>query len=206
MTAEDIFSQFDEWVRTHGSGVYVPAKQGVDPPNYDPPVQQVREELREFVEVLVARNYHDSICEIGLGNHGGTHALWRMIFGRVLTVEVSEELVIRFNVAETQDGRSYFVVGNSNSPRTCRMAQAKDWHPFDVVVIDGDHRYDAVRMDWGLWHGFVRPSGIIALHDVLESGVMRLCGELKDGKVDGRSHMPHFIIHSDHVGFAWFDA
>jgi len=35
----------------------------------------------------------------------------------------------------------------------------------DFIFIDGDHLFDAVRLDWTLWSPFVAPHGIVALHD-----------------------------------------
>lgn len=35
----------------------------------------------------------------------------------------------------------------------------------DLVFIDGDHSPEACREDWELWHGHVRPEGVVAFHD-----------------------------------------
>ena len=37
--------------------------------------------------------------------------------------------------------------------------------PIDLLFIDADHSYEAVRADWELWGPKVRPGGIIACHD-----------------------------------------
>jgi predicted O-methyltransferase YrrM len=37
--------------------------------------------------------------------------------------------------------------------------------PIDLVFIDADHSYDAVRQDWENWSPFVRPGGAVAFHD-----------------------------------------
>lgn len=37
--------------------------------------------------------------------------------------------------------------------------------PIDFLLIDGDHREEAVRQDWNDWHPHVRENGIIAFHD-----------------------------------------
>lgn len=40
------------------------------------------------------------------------------------------------------------------------------WHEsIDMLFIDGDHSYEAVRRDWNNWTPFVKEGGIIALHD-----------------------------------------
>jgi predicted O-methyltransferase YrrM len=41
-----------------------------------------------------------------------------------------------------------------------------DWRlPIDFLLIDGDHREEAVEQDWNDWHPFVDCDGIVAFHD-----------------------------------------
>lgn len=43
---------------------------------------------------------------------------------------------------------------------------AAGWRaPVDLVFVDGDHREEACRLDWELWHPFVEPGGVVAFHD-----------------------------------------
>lgn len=43
---------------------------------------------------------------------------------------------------------------------------AKTWDkPIDILHIDGRHRYEDVKEDYELWSKFVRPGGVILLHD-----------------------------------------
>ena len=37
--------------------------------------------------------------------------------------------------------------------------------PIDFLLIDGDHREEAVEQDWNGWHPFVTENGIVAFHD-----------------------------------------
>jgi predicted O-methyltransferase YrrM len=37
--------------------------------------------------------------------------------------------------------------------------------PVDMVFVDGDHSPEAVREDWDVWHGHVKPGGVLAFHD-----------------------------------------
>lgn len=37
--------------------------------------------------------------------------------------------------------------------------------PIDLLFIDADHSYQAVRKDWDDWSSYVKVGGIIALHD-----------------------------------------
>lgn len=50
----------------------------------------------------------------------------------------------------------------------------------DLLFIDADHSYDAVRRDFELWSSFVIPGGIIVFDDVpFWPGPTRLCTELE---------------------------
>jgi predicted O-methyltransferase YrrM len=42
----------------------------------------------------------------------------------------------------------------------------RDWKlPIDFLLIDGDHREEAVERDWLEWSPFVKPDGVVAFHD-----------------------------------------
>lgn len=44
---------------------------------------------------------------------------------------------------------------------------SKDWNrPIDLLYIDGDHSYEAVRRDFLEWTPFIKPGGFLAMHDV----------------------------------------
>lgn len=60
------------------------------------------------------------------------------------------------HVVEAVKGYSYDVV------RTWERA-------IDVLFIDASHHYEAVQRDFQLWSAFVKPGGIVALHDVSPS-------------------------------------
>lgn len=58
----------------------------------------------------------------------------------------------------------------------------------EMLFIDADHSYDAVRRDWLEWSPFVRPGGFIALHDsrvcpdrlhTIQMGPVRLAKEIR---------------------------
>ena len=55
--------------------------------------------------------------------------------------------------------------------------------PIDILHIDGRHRYEDVKEDYENWSRFVRPGGIILLHDTSEFrepfGVHRLFAEIE---------------------------
>lgn len=52
-------------------------------------------------------------------------------------------------------------------------------HPIDLLFIDGNHEYEAVRQDFDLWLPKLRPGGMLCLHDACAKfpGVERLIAE-----------------------------
>lgn len=77
----------------HSSNGYIPAD--IVPGMGHPPdsISQVREEIAEFVNILLYKNLDNNILEIGIGDNGGTHILWRHIFNTVVTIEIRPEFV-----------------------------------------------------------------------------------------------------------------
>ena len=35
----------------------------------------------------------------------------------------------------------------------------------ELLFVDGDHTYDAVKQDWQSWSGLISPGGVVGLHD-----------------------------------------
>lgn len=54
-----------------------------------------------------------------------------------------------------------------NSQDQLSIAWAKSRGPFDLVFIDGDHKYDAAETDWKNYRGMTK---IIAFHDIAKGG------------------------------------
>jgi predicted O-methyltransferase YrrM len=57
----------------------------------------------------------------------------------------------------------------------------------DLLFIDGDHVYEAVKADFEAWHRHVKADGLILFHDYDERhpGVKRLVGEVLAGPLRG---------------------
>ncbi len=204
---ETIMSDLDAWVSRHGKDGYV-AEDFIPEENHglDHGIQQVRSEIREFVRVLLSKGLHGSILEIGLGDHGGTHILWRSIFDRVVTIEKSDDLIKRFKHSESLDSRSLIIMGASQDPRTLKRIK-RVLNSIDVLFIDGDHEYEAVYRDWVMYHGLVRPGGSIAFHDSIckqpHVGVAAFLEKLSNGEVDGKRHRLRHIVYSCEVGISY---
>ncbi len=58
----------------------------------------------------------------------------------------------------------------------------KQWNtPIDFIFIDGSHKYEDVKQDIAQWFPFIKPNGIIGLHDVVHTwpGPLQAWNEFK---------------------------
>lgn len=63
------------------------------------------------------------------------------------------------------------------------LEAAKKWdRPIDILFIDGSHEYEDVKADFFAFYPFVKPGGIIALHDIrgMWIGVIKFWEEIKE--------------------------
>jgi predicted O-methyltransferase YrrM len=56
------------------------------------------------------------------------------------------------------------IEGNSSDPNV--IWQCREWGPFDLIFIDGDHGYEASRNDFENYLPMLSEKGIMVLHDV----------------------------------------
>ena len=99
MTKEEIISELDKFVSSRGTGSYAYEAPTLPNPNphsrvygvgksYDNPIQQSRNEIYAFIDVLLQTNLRNVILETGAGEWIGSHFLWKMLFNKVITGNV----------------------------------------------------------------------------------------------------------------------
>ena len=207
---EQIKQQLDKWVAFNGSGKYITNETISASSGFgifeDVGIQQNRDEILEFAEVLKNMGVNGSILEIGLGYFGSTHFLWRLIFDKVITIEKSHERVRLFGSKLREfsgkwvlnDNKSHFLIGYSYEPETVKKAYGFKLVSVDVLFIDGGHRYEDVLTDYLLYEPLVRKGGIVAFHDVIDPD----CGV---GKFLKNFEIPiKKIVHSKYLGIGYY--
>ena len=114
------------------------------------------------------------ILEIGTAR-GGTLLIWSSLASqRVISCDlVHREVQKPLFEALPPPGSSCRVTlltGNSHDAAfKQRVAQALGGAQADFLFIDGDHTESGVTQDYSDYKEFVRPGGIIAFHDIVES-------------------------------------
>jgi hypothetical protein len=167
-------------------------------------IQQVELEIFSLVDVLLAElNSFNNSVEIGMGDFGGTHALWRLIFDKVTTLEIAPQTINKFkrNNPEFNDGRSTIVNGSSFDINNV----AKVPKEIDFLFIDGAHEYGAVYRDFSNYFKSVKKNGIIAFHDTKNEkyGVHKFTRELKNGNLGLQVNIKD-IWFSEEIGISYF--
>jgi len=156
--------------------------------------QQIRSEFLELAEMVKAQRCK-YIMEIGT-YRGGTLFVFSQLADAGSTVisldfhlsfmgkvygALQKPLLRKF----VRNGKSLFLLRqDSHLPETERVVRdILKGGQLDFLFIDGDHTYEGVRADFMMYSPLVRDGGLIAFHDVAESGgsreVHRLWEELK---------------------------
>ena len=220
METNTIIQELDKWVSDKGSNGYTEGKDqytinysGTKPIEG---IQQNRNEIKEFVEYLNGGHNSGTILEIGLGYYGSTHFLWRMIFDKVITIENKNNRIREFglNIQKyygkwiLDDGKSYFIHGNSNDPKTIRNLYELT-NEVDIIFIDALHSYESVLTDWLVYSPRVKKDGIVAFHDCEKrfpnrKGVAEFIDDLESGNIDGKKYEMNKIVHSTEQGICWY--
>ncbi len=151
---------------------------------------QIPEELCGLVDFLKTMKLRN-VMEIG-SEAGGTFWLWCQLAalggikisldkpdgdsgsGRFASVDA---LIARTKKFKTFAPRVCVLTGDSHRPPLRdAVQQALGEELLDFLFIDGDHSYEGVKKDFDDYRGFVRPGGLIAFHDIVDSEFHRKRG------------------------------
>lgn len=203
-TTTEVLKKVDLWGQQKNRPIWIPE-------NFEPKVvpedgwvletvQQVKSEVSELLDVILANGQFGIALEVGLGRYGGSSIIWREIFDKVISIEYSHERIQNFISREgTLDGKHMLICGSSQSRQV--FEKVKD-EQLDFLFIDGAHSYNGVRGDYENFARLVKPNGIIAFHDVVEDPrqpmleVFMFLKELSEGFIDSKVHNIQYIVNS----------
>lgn len=128
---------------------------------------QIQSELRDALNLIVSLK-PSVIVEIGCYK-GGTLYAWGQVCNRVYGITLLENYKYDRGLAQSLQSYGATVLeGDSHDPASRKWLMSQlNGSPVDVLVIDADHRFDAVKQDFLMYAPLVRPGGIVLLHDVL---------------------------------------
>ena len=169
---------------------------------------QIPGELRELMQ-LVEQRQPKRLLEVGTATGGTLFALARVCPHDAVLVSLDlpgrqfgggypaprEALYRRFAFGRQ---RVELLRGDSHTEELRdRAAALVPGGKFDVIFIDGDHRYEGVSRDFDLYSPLLVEGGLLAFHDINENttfGVPRLWQELTSGQ-RGLAGSPTEIVH-----------
>jgi predicted O-methyltransferase YrrM len=138
---------------------------------------QKRAEIRRLAAV-VRRLRPARVLEIGTA-HGGSFLVWtRLATADALLISIDlppwerddPNEVVKTGALRRFAGarqRVHLFRSSSHEPAVRRAAAALlGGLPLDFLFIDGDHSYDGVKQDFDDYAPWVRPGGVVALHDI----------------------------------------
>lgn len=149
---------------------------------------QLEDELAAFLQIVIDLQPR-SILEIGLC-FGGVFRIWHKASAkleRLVGIELHPpEWMTRTNGENdhlTPGGDCLIIQADSQLIQTRDRVRQFCPDGIDLIFIDGDHRYEAVTLDFALYHDLVSDCGVIALHDICSDSLQR-CG-IKGGADSG---------------------
>jgi len=169
---------------------------------------QDADELSQFLDLVRTLNVRRYL-EIGCRNGDTFYAVMRVIGpgGYGLAIDIPENGSTKNNLQTTVDDLNCAGIttelkfGESQSQSVINYVRART--PFDLVLIDADHRYDAIKRDFEVYREF---GNVIVLHDVAAPR-----GHISDGHVNGvgtlwneiKRHYRHheFVTQGSNMGF-----
>ncbi len=126
--------------------------------------------VREGVIVEIGSYRGKSTVALALGSRDGSHA-------PVFAVDPHEDFTgvsgFQFGPRDRDEfSQSILRCGVSELVRPVSLtsaAAAEGWDlPVGLLWIDGDHRYESVKLDLDLWRPYLAPRAFVALHDSVD--------------------------------------
>jgi predicted O-methyltransferase YrrM len=172
-------------------------------------IQQVPDEIAPAIHAMLMRGESlRSFLEIGSAAGGTAYLIHHYFRPETIVLIDTNQHSRTVNRPQVLSGIPYKeLIGRSDADAI--IAQAGEFGPYDLIHIDGDHLYPAVRRDVDAYLPFLSDGGFLMLHDsaLPEWGVARVTEELKaSAKTLGLEFLGDFRTkkHSRVLGVALF--
>lgn len=128
-------------------------------------IQQKKEEWLQFLTILDEHKVKN-VLEIG-SYDGGSTMSFSLICDTLYTIEFIDP---RYDVNKMKDNCSFtYIQGNSGLPEIVELVHKMTDTKFDLLFIDGNHVGEFAGDDFLNYYDMVRPGGLVALHDIIDS-------------------------------------
>lgn len=149
---------------------------------------QKRSELKSFMR-SVALLRPSAICEIGGANGGTLAAFCEVANADATLISIDFAYSATRRIAHKKLARNKqkvcCIAADSHDVATLnRVRRVLGDRKLDVLLIDGDHTYEGVKLDFEMYSPLVRTGGVVAFHDISPDSFMR-SGIKSDAYVGG---------------------
>ncbi len=145
-------------------------------------IQQIPDEIGPAIFAMLERGaVIESYLEIGAAA-GGTTYLINHFFRPQNIVLVDDnrhhKAGLRSEILKDIDRTE--IVGSSHDENV--IAEAREHGPYDLILIDGDHQYQFIKLDTVFYLPMLKSGGFFAMHDSIwkDGGIPRVVKELKE--------------------------
>ena len=144
-------------------------------------IQQIPDELAPCIEAIQKLGEVKSYLEIGVAAGGTTYIFNHYFHPEITLVDDNKHHKAKLRNAILDGVKRRELIGRSDGEDVLRAAREQ---MYDVIVIDGDHLYPAVKKDTENYLPLLNKGGFLIYHDSVmkEWGVYRIVKELKKNK------------------------
>jgi len=129
---------------------YTPAEWTLELPT----LQQLPREVATF-SYWIEHEKVKTFLEIGVASGGMMHYFINSLGLKGYGLDIVEPTMVSKDLVHVGD---------------CHSGESQKWAeehgPYDLVFIDGDHSYEAVKLDWELYRGMA--TKMVAFHDIFQ--------------------------------------
>lgn len=152
-------------------------------------IQQVPEELAHAI-VVISRYRTKTYLEIGAAAGGTARVFWDFGIARDIFI-IDDNRHPKAFVRKIILPMAHEWIGNSQSIACYKQLEQWDTR-FDLVFVDADHSYDAVRHDCEMVLQFMSSPSILMLHDTIYcDGPKRMRDEINAGRIKKLKEIAH---------------
>jgi predicted O-methyltransferase YrrM len=144
-------------------------------------IQQIPDELAPCIEAIQKLGEVKSYLEIGVAAGGTTYIFNHYFHPEITLVDDNKHHKAKLRNAILDGVKRRELIGRSDGEDVLKAAREQT---YDVIVIDGDHLYPAVKKDTENYLPLLNKGGFLIYHDSVmkEWGVYRIVKELKKNK------------------------
>ena len=144
-------------------------------------IQQIPDELAPCIEAIQELGEVKSYLEIGVAAGGTTYIFNHFFHPEITLVDDNKHHKAKLRNAILDGVKRRELIGKSDGEDVLKAAREQT---YDVIVIDGDHLYPAVKKDTENYLPLLNKDGFLIYHDSVmkEWGVHRIVKELKKNK------------------------